>query len=269
MKVRPATILITLLCTSTWFATVSLADDSKNNPATTVSSLDKALGASLEQTPQHGYDEAIPGATETQEARPLTVDDIVAGRISENEIRHRPFLYFRRWANKPLRIVPMSFFVFVLTVILGEAIKNNLAVAREIIRRQFWRSFGTGMASVLLVLSFVRPLFISDIGSPLALLIIALVELLLLFGLSVTVSLIGETCMKRVTLAGKFAQRPLLYRLSTAAVGTIVVGLIMALPGIGILPPIGIRLVLLFCMLGSGSLLKSRFGTVPIAPVND
>jgi hypothetical protein len=198
----------------------------------------------------------------------LTADDVMAGRVSDIELQHRPFLYFRMWAARPPRVVPMALFVFMLTLVLGYVLTDRLTVARQTIRQQFWRSLGQGFITVVVALSFARPLFVSEIGTPLAHLLIGLIQLLLMTGLSTTVILIGETCLKRMGLADKLANHPRLNRFATAALGTIFVGLIAALPRIGMLPPVGIRLALLFCMLGSGGLLRSNFGAKSLPPEN-
>jgi len=279
MKVPKATIFIALICMTIWFSSASHSEDPssrstppatppQNSSTSTSPQITSTTSPFLEKakhefdTAQRRYDEVVLGQSNGYH---VTIDDVMTGRISETEIQHRPFLYFRLWANRPLRIVPMSLFVFVMTLVLGYAMKSNFAVAHQTIRRQFWRCFGQGFITILIVLSFVRPLYASVIGTPLAQLLVGLVELLLLIGLAATVILIGETCLKRTGLADKFGSHDRLYRLSVTTLGSIFVGLIMALPGIGMLPPVGIRLVLYFCILGSGGLLRSKFGTKPLS----
>jgi hypothetical protein len=235
--------------------TTSQHTDTTAEPAQTNSTTTSAPSPLWEKTKrnydtaQKRYDEDFLGQ---KGGYHLTIDDVMAGRVSDIELQHRPFLYYRFWANRPLRVVPMAIFVFLLTLVLGYVISDRLTVARQTIRRQFWRSLGQGFITIVVALSFARPLFISEIGTPLAHLLIGLIELLLVTGLSTTVILISETCLKRMGLADKFANHPRLNRFATAALGTIFVGLIAALPRIGMLPPVGIRLALLFCMLGSG-----------------
>jgi hypothetical protein len=299
MKFPKTTALIVLICMSGWLCIASHSKAPENNPAqtsltaqmtaasspqtnaTTTSPPTNTTPATLPtnsitqpsqttsspfwtkakrnyDTAQKRYDENVLGQ---KGGYHLTLEDVMAGRVSETELQHRPFLYFRLWADRPLRVVPMAIFIFAQTLVLGYLIRDRLAVARQTIRRQFWRSLGQGFITIVVAFSFARPLFASEIGTPLAHLLIGLIELLLMTGLSTTVILIGETSLKRMGLADKFANHPKLNRLATAALGTIFVGLIVALPRIVMLPPVGIRLALLFCMLGSGGLLRSNLGT--------
>jgi hypothetical protein len=183
--------------------------------------------------------------------------------IPEEELRKRPLLYWRRWANKPPHVVAMSLFFFVSTLVLGEVFKTTVATARQWCRKQFWRSLGRGICAVCVLLVFVRPLILSEIGIPLALLLLALVELLLIAGLAVSASLLAEALLSRASLSSRLMKRPFLYRFCLALVGAIMLGFVLAIPGVGLLPPIGIRIVALIAELGAGGLVKALFDRRP------
>lgn len=121
---------------------------------------------------------------------------------------------------------------------------------------------GRAILTFSLMLIFARFLFMTMIGTPLALLMIALAELIGVCGLAVGISLIGDGVCSRLGLNKPEwkEQHPRQSRVLTAIVGSFVAALILLIPGIGNIPPIGTRIVMLIATLGAGGLLRTHFG---------
>jgi hypothetical protein len=118
-----------------------------------------------------------------------------------------------------------------------------------------------GLAFEIFCLASARFLFISEIGEPLAYLVLGFSQLILLLGLTVSSSLFGLAVAAKSGLSKNFQnnQGSSLGLLLETTLGTIFVSLLLLIPGISILPPIGNRLVLLCSFLGAGALLRSSF----------
>jgi len=199
----------------------------------------------------------------TDEREP-TIDDIRHNRVSARVLRTHPMLYWRHWANKPLRVVPAFFFILFATIVAQELAPARISASRDCCRKQFWRSFWRGSLLGILMVSLARPLFKSEIGMPLGWMVIACLEFLLLAGLTISTTLIGERLMGWMPFMKEPRKHPLLCRVLVALAGTVFVALILAIPGLGRLPRLGTRLCMLLCVLGAGAFLKTRFGSEPL-----
>lgn len=196
--------------------------------------------------------------------RKYTLEDYRADRVPVAELRTRPMAYLRWWSNRALPIVPTFLYIFLLTIAAQEVLPDRIAASRDCCRKQFWRSLGRGFLVFTLFVCFAVPLFRSEIGTPLAFLAIAILELLLLFGITIATSLFGENILTAMKLADKMAKKPRLSRIMISLAGTIVLSIILAIPGLGILPRFGTRLGTLLATLGMGAFIKTRLGTRPL-----
>lgn len=188
--------------------------------------------------------------------------DFAEHEITATDIRKQPFLYFRHWARKRLPLVPSFLFLLFVSITASASFSKRLQTAKEACRARFWRCMGRAVLTFALMLIFARFLFMTQIGTPLALLMIALAQLIGMAGLAVGISLIGDGVCSRSGL-NKPDWREMHPRQSlvlTSVVGTIVTTVILMIPGIGLFPPIGTRIVLLIATLGAGGLLRTRFG---------
>lgn len=188
--------------------------------------------------------------------------DFAEHEITGTDIRKQPFLYFRHWARKRLPIVPSFLFLLFVSITSSACFSNRLEVAKSACRSSFWRCMGRAILTFSLMLIFARFLFMTVIGTPLALLMIAFAELIGVAGLAVGISLVGDGVCSRLGLNKPEwrEQHPRQSRVFTSVVGTIIASLILLVPGIGSIPPIGTRIVMLIATLGAGGLLKTRFG---------
>jgi hypothetical protein len=184
--------------------------------------------------------------------------------MPESELRLHPMLYWRHWANQPHPIGWVCACMFIVTSVLTECFPGVISITTDCCRRQFWKSLLRGICISTLVLLIARVCIVTEIGMPLADLLIGANQLAFLFGLAAASNLIAEAVFRRLNLRDKLSARPRLYRFILYLTGTFILGVIAAIPGVGAMPPIGIRLVSLIALLGLGGAIKTRFGARPL-----
>lgn len=194
-------------------------------------------------------------------------------RFETGDIRRRPMMYWRRFADR--RLPPIGTFLFLLffntTICL--AFRKRVEVASRCVSKSFWKSLFAGMFFVILMGTGARLCFDSALYTPCALLILGIVELLSLAGLAVasrTVGLallnkLGYTSHSPAADSGLEGAEPAqkqskLAYLAPVFVGTILFTLIALLPGLGPLPRLGTRFVMWFSLLGMGALVRTKLG---------
>jgi hypothetical protein len=128
-----------------------------------------------------------------------------------------------------------------------------LSAAGKRCRTEFWRSLILGTATVAGALLLIRLLFLSVIGTPLAFAFIAALELGLLLGLATVSATVGVSVLGLLPVT---RSRTLYWKWIELTVGALLVSTLLLIPAIGILPPLGIRLVTLLAVLGLGSLIS-------------
>lgn len=187
---------------------------------------------------------------------------------SSARMRHQqPVLSFKRWANEKKRFIPTFLFCMFAGLIGTAFFPSQIAIAQECCRNQFWRSLGratlVGMITIISVIVLDRML----ITKALANLLIAVLELTLIAGLSVGISLIGDRVMAKTGLdKNEYLQtHPRLATIIKVLIGSLLIALIVQIPGAGKLPRIGIRIATLIAILGSGGLLKTKYGTTRLS----
>jgi hypothetical protein len=214
--------------------------------------------------------EAIPmqdddhGSVEIEQklfSRPLKIDERLE-QLPEEDIQKRPFLHFRRAMNRPPQIGKCCFVLTMFGLIVLLLRRSDVFQAKDVCRKKFFRSFLTGFITMLSLMLLARPLFLSEIGMPLGLAFIALLQLGLSLGLVVSTSLIGEWVadLGAVNRIAWLVERPAFQSIVHLVLGVLLVGAILLIPGIGHLPRIGTRIVVLIGIAGMGALMKSKFG---------
>ncbi|MBI2810235.1 MAG: hypothetical protein HYX67_05340 [Candidatus Melainabacteria bacterium] len=197
--------------------------------------LGSAVGAQEDSTPVSISAATVPGETESSSpyvslARQFQPD------LSKEDLRRRPLLYFRMWANKPLPMVPSFLFLLFITVVASELMPAFTTAARA--------------------------LFASEIGVPLAVLSLAVLEFFLLVGTTISVTLIGQTILSVLSpKRAPSAKRHWVKRLAAPLVGSLLLSLLLIIPPLGILPRVGIRLIMLLSFLGMGAWFRTGMGT--------
>lgn len=178
--------------------------------------------------------------------------------LAGGELRARPFLYWRAWADKPLPVVPAFLFCLVTGLTAWALLPGTLGAAQDICRVSFWKSLLAGAFIVVAGAIFARCLFVSQIGQPLAWLTLGVLELGLILGIAVSSKLIGDSVLARLGLAvaPSLADKPGLQRSSALTVGALLICLLLLIPGFAGFPRIGIRLVMLVAFLGFGGIVR-------------
>lgn len=183
--------------------------------------------------------------------------------LSPEVLRRRPMLYFRAWANKPLPVVPSFLFLLFITTVVSEIIPSRLETARRYLTQRYWKSLWSGILACLLFTTAVRALFLSEIGTPLALLTLAVLQLFILIGVAISATLIGETILSALSPVGASNSRALKWskRFGCPLIGCLLLSLLLLIPPLGLLPRVGIRLIMLFSFLGMGAWFRTGMGT--------
>jgi hypothetical protein len=182
--------------------------------------------------------------------------------ISKEDMRKRPLLYFRNWANTPLPPVQSFFFLLFATLVVSELMPTRLERARRSCASSYWRSLWCGIVASLLFVASARALLVSEIGIPLGFLSLAALELFLLIGFAISATLIGQTLLTTMRLdQTPGSSRVWVGRLGAPFLGTLLLSFVLMIPQIGLLPRIGIRLIMLLCFLGMGAWFRTGMGT--------
>jgi len=176
---------------------------------------------------------------------------------------HTPVLSYKYWSNEPKRFAPTLLFCL-FTGLVGVAFfSRQVTVAQECCKTQFWRCFFKASLSGITLLISVIVLDRLGITGALATTLLAVLELVVVAGLSVGVSLIGERVLEKTGLARLeyFKSHPRMTTFTKVFIGSLIIALIVQIPGLGRLPRIGIRIATLIAVLGAGGLLNTKFGT--------
>ena len=195
-------------------------------------------------------------------------------RFESGDIRKRPMMYWRRFADR--RLPPIGTFLFFLffntTICL--AFRKRVVVASQCVRKSFWKSLFVGALFVILMGTAARLCFDSVLYTPCALLFLGVAEFLSLCGLAVSSRTVGLALLTKLGYmqtnqvdgipsdADDPASRRkarLMY-LIPVMVGTVLFTLIALIPGLGPLPRLGTRFVMWFALLGLGALVRTKLG---------
>lgn len=190
------------------------------------------------------------------EARGLAKGILIPQPLSDSKFR--PLAPWRRWVEKPQAFSPSLAFCLLVSWIFWTLLPKKLENVEQICRREFWKSFFTGMAVAAICLTLARSVFFTHLGWPLGIVLIAVFQLGMLLGLSVIVSMMGHSLalLLRLPKVPFLAQKPGLCKFIDLAIGALLCASLLQIPLIGDLPRLGTRLISLFCVLGLGGLFK-------------
>ena len=177
-----------------------------------------------------------------------------------------PGVAFRRWASSPKPVLPTLLFLLFAGIVSNAFFPARLAMAQECCKRHFWGCLGRALVVGIIVGIAIRILLALGITIPLALLFSGLIQFGILGGLCVGITLIGDRILSKTGLLEKswLIDHPRWTIFFKIVAGSLLLTAIAQIPGVGRLPQIGIRLVMLVAILGAGGLLKTKFGTEPI-----
>ena len=177
---------------------------------------------------------------------------------SKIERKFRPMMQWRRWADKRQRFFPALLFVFGISFLCWFIMPGTMQAAAEECKMTFWKSFGTGLLLATIVLSLMRSVFVSQFGWPFGIVLAGSSQAVMLAGLAVAIYNLGHAVILLSGLKNLlfFASRPKLLRACDIFAGAILAALILQIPGAGIAPRIGTRVLALFALLGVGAICR-------------
>ncbi len=194
-------------------------------------------------------------------------------RFENGDIRRRPMMYWRRFADRQLPPIRTFIFLLFFNTTICLAFRKRVEVASRCVSKSFWKSLFVGIIFVVLMATAARFCFDSALYTPCALLILGVVELLSLAGLAVSSRTVGLALMNKLGYttnspadltdddgAATAQKQSKLAYLAPVFVGTILFTLIALLPGLGPLPRLGTRFVMWFSLLGMGALVRTKLG---------
>lgn len=168
---------------------------------------------------------------------------------------------FRQWANeaKPFGKTALLC-VFIAVIGLG-FFPRVMEISQNAVRTSFWRCLGRALVTNVSLLILFRVFVGAKATVPLSILLIGLTELLLLAGLAVSICLFGNQIAKRTGIQNLsfIKSRPKIGHLISISIGSILMALLVQIPELGQLPPIGTRLAVLIATVGEGGLLVYLF----------
>ncbi|MBZ0187107.1 MAG: hypothetical protein K8F91_12745 [Candidatus Obscuribacterales bacterium] len=175
-------------------------------------------------------------------------------------------IIFRQWANKRKPFAASFLFCTLFSIVGLGFFPRSISLAKDQCRSGFWKSLGLAVLVSITCLTLANVLMLIEIGQPLAQLLLAILELMILTGLCVAVSMVGEGLLKKTGIIESSWARahPRLLTLAIIIVGSLVVAAILQIPGFGNLPRIGIRIAVLLALAGAGGLLKTIFARAQI-----
>ena len=218
---------------------------------------------------------AVPNTAEGNQAIPIfdrradSIDRKVVARIpilhpegmQPEDVVQRPFLYWRSWANQRLPFHRVaSFLLFTLTFIYL-LMGGSISSAQVHYQNRWLRSLGIGL--LVLVVGVAAVTFLSRMGlyTPLAVVVLAAVQFMGLLGLAVVSLVIGRSILGAVHISERI-KNVLLRDLVCLWIGALLLSLLVFIPGIGVLPRLGNRILALLSAAGAGAIfthLRARF----------
>lgn len=180
------------------------------------------------------------------------------GPHTRMEHKVRPLMQWRRFADRRQRFVPAFLFLFGVSFLYWFIFPGTMQTSAEECKRNFWKSFGTGLLLAIIVLSLMRTAFLTQFGWPFGILLAGTVQAAVLAGLAVAIYDLGHAI---ILLSGVknlpfFSSRPKLLRACDIFAGALLSALILQIPGAGVVPRVGTRLLSLFGLLGVGAICR-------------
>jgi hypothetical protein len=177
--------------------------------------------------------------------------------MAEKRAVGRPMLLWYHWANQRKPFGPSLVFLLFFSVTLSSLLPRWMSKSQVECKSHFWKSFLHGALVLAVAITSVRASLLTMIGWPLAIICMGLVQLFVIAGLTVLVLSLGQSIGFHLKVE-KWITRPDVRRLFCILIGAVVCAALLQIPGVGILPRIGTRLVMLLAVVGVGGLFRSR-----------
>jgi hypothetical protein len=178
---------------------------------------------------------------------------VPTGLEYDDAVKH-PILYWRAWANQKLPFVSVVL-ILLITVLPIRLIAPNIIARAQLQYEQRWaRSLGLGLLFLIIGGSCGGFLARSGLFAPLATVLVATIQLITLFGLTVACNSIGAGALSILRLDKRIGQGKF-YNLLPLVTGILLCSLLVLIPGIQLLPGLGNRLLALIASAGTGAVL--------------
>ena len=183
---------------------------------------------------------------------------VLLGPDSRVERRSRPMMQWRRWADRRQRFTPALLFILGVSFLYWFILPGIMQTAAEECKKSFWKSFGSGLLLAIIAMSLLRSVLVTQFGWPFGILLAGVSQAAMLAGLSVAIYNMGHAV---ILLSGLrklkvLSARPKVLRVCDILAGALLSALILQIPGIGMMPRCGTRLLALFALLGIGALCR-------------
>ncbi|MBA3995301.1 MAG: hypothetical protein C0469_17415 [Cyanobacteria bacterium DS2.3.42] len=183
------------------------------------------------------------------------------------ELRKRPLQYWRYYAMQPPRPILTTIFVLFFCITLNLVFKKRVAVATDCIGKSFWKTLGSGILCLFLLVTTTRLCYEVEFFEPLAVLSMGVLQLLCLFGLAISTRMFGQSIMRKFNFCqpAAGADPTVLQILVWIALGVAILACFYFVPPISLpfansyarLAP---RVGMLLSILGMGALVRTRLG---------
>lgn len=182
--------------------------------------------------------------------------------ISAELMHRRPLLVWRTFAELPLPPIKTFLFLLFADLLICLAFRHRTQIASMRTRSNFWKSLGVGVIVLILGTTCSRLCSETFILRPLASVLLGLLQFFCLAGVAVSSRALGSSLLSklRILKADTITERPIRSLIASVLVGTLIISALAILPGLGSLPRLGARLLILFSMLGLGAIFSTRFG---------
>jgi hypothetical protein len=191
---------------------------------------------------------------------------IPEGMQFEDAVR-TPFLYWRGWANQKLPFGRAFLAYFIILTCLQFILPRVIAQAQSGYRERWLRCFGIGILSITAATVVASVLARLALYMPLATVVMALAQIASLTGLAVASLSLGQS-VRRILRLDKQLKSVTFDGLVSLWIGLFLLSFLVLIPGIGPMPRLGNRLLLMISAVGAGAVLRSlRSGARP-APFN-
>lgn len=175
--------------------------------------------------------------------------------LEYEDVVRRPFLYWREWINQTLPWNRVLYVYFCATTALQIFFGKTLVNAKEYYERKWLRNLGVGLLFGIIGMTLVGSMARMGLYAPLATVLLAAIQFVSLMGLTIAASTIGGAVL-RVTRIDQRLKRPWLQNFIPLWMGIFILSFLVLIPGFGMLPRLGNRLLSLIAAAGTGAFLS-------------
>jgi hypothetical protein len=190
-----------------------------------------------------------------------------SNRFREGRVEFRPFARWTEWMNRRAKFVPSLVLLLLASGICWNLFPQRLATAEAECASSYWRSLASGVFAFAISIFMARCLLLTQIGWPLAILLIGTLQLCLVLGLAISCSMVGKSFSfyLRVSNWNVLTERTTLMRCIELFAGALVLAAVLQIGAPLGLPRLGTRLVTLLALVGVGALYRTRTDCQPRA----